>query len=39
MDYKGDRISLKNWVVKMDEKDKLQKYKEDHITPPNLQEL
>lgn len=39
MDYKGDRKSLRNWVAKMDKNDKLQKYKEDHITPPNLQDL
>ena len=39
MDYKGERPSLKNWVVKMAEDNKLEKYKEDHFLPPDLQNI
>ncbi|MBC8237219.1 MAG: pyridoxamine 5'-phosphate oxidase family protein [Helicobacteraceae bacterium] len=39
MEYKGDRDSLKNWVVKMDETEKLETYKKAHSTPPNIKNL
>jgi len=39
MEYKEERESLKEWVVKMDKKDKLEEYKKNHIKPPNLQSL
>lgn len=39
MEYKGERSSLKNWVVKMDEKNKLEQYKKDHFSPPDLQKI
>ena len=39
MEYKSDRNSLKNWVKKMDKSDKLEKYKIEHLNPPNLQNI
>ena len=39
MEYKGERKSLKNWVIKMDEKGKLEQYIQDHIKPPSLKNL
>ena len=39
MEYKGDRKSLKNWVIKMDKNSKLEEYKENHISPPDLEKL
>ncbi len=39
MEYKSDRKSLKNWVVKMDKNGKLEKYKKDHLIPPNLDDI
>ncbi len=39
MEYKNDRESLKNWVVKMDKNNKLQEYKKNHLTPPDLKSL
>jgi hypothetical protein len=39
MDYVEDRKSLKNWVKKMDKNNKLQDYKANHITPPDLKSL
>lgn len=39
MDYVEERKSLKNWVVKMDKNNKLQDYKANHITPPDLKSL
>ena len=37
MEYKGERESLKSWMKKMDKSDKLEEYKENHFTPPDLQ--
>jgi hypothetical protein len=39
MGYKEDRTALKAWVVKMDENNKLQEYKQKRKIPPNLQNL
>lgn len=39
MEYKGDRKSLRNWVVKMDKNSKLEEYKKNHLTPPNLKDV
>ena len=39
MEYVGERTSLKDWAAKMDENGKLEKYKLDHMTPPNLDTL
>ncbi|HID70262.1 MAG TPA: pyridoxamine 5'-phosphate oxidase family protein [Desulfobacterales bacterium] len=39
MEYKGERPSLKKWVVKMDKNHKLEDYKEDHFQPPDLHKL
>ncbi len=39
MDYIRDRTTIKEWVVKMDKSDKLEKYKEKHFTPPDLNKL
>lgn len=39
MEYKGDRESLKKWVVKMDSNNKLEAYKEAHSTPPNMKNI
>ncbi|WP_373001614.1 hypothetical protein [Sulfurimonas sp.] len=39
MDYVEDRKSLKNWVKKMDKNNKLQDYKANHITPPDLKSI
>ncbi|NOR58542.1 MAG: pyridoxamine 5'-phosphate oxidase family protein [Sulfurimonas sp.] len=39
MEYKKERESLKEWVVKMDKNDKLQAYKEKNATPPDLKSL
>lgn len=36
MEYKEDRSSLRNWVIKMDKNQKLEEYKENHLAPPNL---
>ena len=36
MEYKGERPALKSWVVRMDKKELLEKYKADHFVPPNL---
>ncbi len=36
MDYKGERNSLKQWLVKMDESDKLEAYIDAHLVPPNM---
>ena len=36
MEYKGDRDSLKSWMKKMDESDRLEEYKENHLSPPSL---
>ncbi len=36
MEYKGERSSLKEWMVKMDDTKKLEAYKEKHFTPPDL---
>jgi hypothetical protein len=39
MEYKRERNELKNWAVKLDNKGKLEEYKEKHFTPPNLKNL
>ncbi|WP_373036225.1 hypothetical protein [Sulfurimonas sp.] len=39
MEYKEERYSLKEWVVKMDKNNKLQDYKEKNKVPPNLKNL
>lgn len=39
MEYKGDRDSLKDWAVKMDEKGKLESYTQTHLVPPNMKNL
>jgi len=39
MEYKGERPSLKNWVVKMDKDNMLEKYKDDHFSPPDLKNI
>lgn len=39
MEYKGERDSLKKWVVKMDESGKLNSYVKAHETPPNMKKL
>ena len=39
MEYKGERTSLKEWMVKMDNSDRLEEYKEGHFSPPNLENL
>lgn len=39
MEYKGDRESLKNWMVKMDKSNKLKSYIQTHATPPNIKNL
>ncbi len=39
MEYKEDRTSLKDWVIKMDKTNKLEEYKINHFTPPNLQDI
>lgn len=39
MEYKEDRNSLKEWMVKMDKSDKLEKYKEDHFTPKDMKNI
>jgi len=39
MEYKGDRNSLKKWVVSMDKNDKLKEYNEQHLVPVNLRRL
>ncbi len=39
MEYKEERNELRNWVKKMDKNEKLDKYKEEHLSPPNLQEI
>jgi hypothetical protein len=36
MEYKGERAELKEWMVKMDNKGKLEEYKENHFNPPDL---
>ena len=39
MEYKKDRRVLKDWAIKMDKNKKLEKYKKDHLIPPNLDNL
>lgn len=39
MEYKRERNSLKEWMVKMDKNNKLEKYKEDHFTPRNMKNI
>lgn len=39
MEYKGERNALKNWVKKMDKSGKLEEYKQNHFTPPDLSSL
>lgn len=39
MEYKGERNSLKNWVVKMDANEKLDSYIKEHAIPPNMKSL
>jgi len=39
MEYKGDRVAIKEWMVKMDKNNKLEEYKEKHSTPPSLKDL
>jgi len=39
MEYKGDRNQLKDWVVKMDKNKRLEKYKDEHSIPPNLEDI
>ena len=39
MEYKGDRESLKSWMVKMDTSNKLESYIQTHRTPPNIKNL
>jgi len=39
MTYQGDRPSLKSWMTKLDEQGKLEQYKEDHFTPPDLSRI
>ncbi|MBU1217130.1 pyridoxamine 5'-phosphate oxidase family protein [bacterium] len=39
MEYKGERNSLKEWMVKMDKNNKLEKYKEDHFIPRNMKNI
>ncbi len=36
MEYKGERNSLKEWLVKMDESDKLEAYIDAHLVPPTM---
>jgi len=39
MEYKGDRDSLKNWMVKLDKTNKLEPYIQKHMRPPNIKNL
>lgn len=39
MEYKGDRDSLKTWMVKMDTSDKLESHVQTHGTPPDIKNL
>lgn len=39
MEYKGDRNSLRDWVIKMDDSEKLETYIESHIVPPNIKNI
>ncbi len=39
MEYKGERRTLKNWMVRMDKNNKLEEYKKNHFTPPDLQSI
>ncbi|MFT5661788.1 MAG: hypothetical protein ACI9TV_002435 [Sulfurimonas sp.] len=39
MEYKGDRDSIKEWMLKMDANGKLEEYKEKHFTPSDLRSL
>ena len=39
MEYKEDRNLLKNWMVKMDNSNKLETYKEEHFTPPDMRNI
>jgi hypothetical protein len=39
MEYKEERPSLKKWAIKMDKSEKLQKYIQDHATPPDLSKI
>ena len=39
MEYKGERDSLKKWVVKMDDSNKLQAYITSHLVPPNMKNI
>ena len=39
MEYKGERNSLKEWMVKMDDSDKLEQYKQDHHIPKDLKTI
>jgi len=39
MEYKEDRDSLKNWMVKMDANGKLEKFNKDYFTPPDIQNI
>jgi len=39
MEYKEDRDSLKNWIVKMDKNGKLEKYNKDHFKPLDIKNI
>ena len=39
MEYKGDRNLLKEWMVKMNDHNKLEGYKKAHFTPPNIKNI
>ena len=39
MEYKEERNSLKNWMVKMDKNNKLETYKENHFTPRDMKNI
>jgi len=39
MEYKEDRNLLKDWMIKMDNSNKLETYKEGHFTPPDMRNI
>jgi hypothetical protein len=39
MEYKEDRNLLKSWMIKMDNRDKLEIYKKEHSIPPNIKNI
>lgn len=36
MEYKGERDSLKNWAVKLDDQGRLDEYIQNHLVPPSI---